>query len=122
MRKELPAVQKAYDLAKDVLPRIGKFPKNNKISLGERINQNVLEILELLINASYTKNKLTLLHDANLHLERLRFLLRLSTELGAISNKGYIHLIKIVDDLGRQVGGWIKKLIPTEHKFRKTGR
>ena len=30
MKKELPAVQKAYDLCKEVLSRISKFPKDLK--------------------------------------------------------------------------------------------
>jgi len=57
MKKELPAVQKAYDLCKEVLSRISKFPKDLKYSLGERIVDNCLAILELLIRASYSRQK-----------------------------------------------------------------
>jgi len=56
-KKELPAVQKAYDLAKEVLPRTAKFPRDLKFTLGQRIADNVLMVLELLVQAAYTKNK-----------------------------------------------------------------
>jgi hypothetical protein len=109
MQKELPAIQKAYDLAKEVLPRLAKFPKDHKFTLGDRVAGNVLSVLELLIQAAYTKNKAALLGEANIRLERLRMLLRLSRDLGALSNKGYEYVMGIVTDLGKQVGGWRKQ-------------
>lgn len=109
MKAQLPAVQKAHDLAKELLPRVAKYPKDYKFSLGERITDHALDILELLIQASYTKSKVRLLDEANLKLERLRRLLRLSNELGALANKGYAYVSKLVDELGRQIGGWRKQ-------------
>ena len=77
-KKDLPAIQKAYDLAKEILSRTAKFPRDHKFTLGQRIAENVLMVLELLIQAAYTRNKARLLVDANIRLERLRMLLRLS--------------------------------------------
>jgi hypothetical protein len=37
LKQELPVVQKAYDLAKEVLPRVSKFPRDYKFTLGDRI-------------------------------------------------------------------------------------
>jgi len=37
MKKELPAVQRAYALFKEVLPRVSKLPRNVKFTLGDRI-------------------------------------------------------------------------------------
>ena len=91
--KELPAIQKAYDLAKEILTRTAKFPREHRFTLGDRIASNVLAVLELLIQATYTKKKTFLLDDANLRLERLRMLLRLSRELGVMSNKGYEYVM-----------------------------
>jgi len=47
MKKELPAVQNAYDLCKEFLPRVSRFPKDHKFTLGDRIVGNCLSILEL---------------------------------------------------------------------------
>ena len=109
MKQDLPAVQKAYDLGKEILPRVGNYPKEYKFSLGERLNDNVLDIIELLVQAAYTREKVNLLDRANMKLERMRFLLRLSHELGALSTKGFEHVMKMVTELGRQIGGWRKQ-------------
>jgi len=105
----LPAIQKAYDLAKEILPRVAKFPKDYKFTLGERITENTLLVLENAIHAAYERDKRDSLNSADIHLERLRFLLRLSMEVGPISHKGYAHVSKLVDELGRQIGGWRKQ-------------
>jgi len=109
MTKDLPAVQKAYDLSKELLPRVSKFPRDFRFSLGERIIANSLEVLELLIQAAYAKEKLRFLDQANLDLERLRFLLRLARELGPLSHNGYEYVMKQLTELGRQIGGWRKQ-------------
>ena len=109
MKNELPAVQKAYDLGKEILPRVAKYPKEYRYSLGERLNDNALDIIELLVQATYTREKARLLDQANVKLERMRFLLRLSHELGALSTKGFEHVMKMVTELGRQIGGWRKQ-------------
>jgi hypothetical protein len=31
---ELPAVQRGYDLAKELLPRVGRYPKEYRFTLG----------------------------------------------------------------------------------------
>jgi len=109
MKKELPAVQKAYDLCKELLTRVSNFPRDYKFSLGERIIENSLAILELLIQASYSQQKVKFLDEANMRLERLRFLLRISRELGSLSNNGYEYVMKMITELGNQVGGWRKQ-------------
>ena len=109
MKQDLPAVQKAYDLAKEILPRVARYPRDYKFSLGDRLTGYSLDVLELAIQASYSRSKTRLLDEANLSLERMRFLLRLSNELGALSHKGYGYVTGIVDDLGRQLGGWRKQ-------------
>jgi 23S rRNA-intervening sequence protein len=109
MKQELPAVQKAYDLAKELMPRIAKYPKDYKFSLGQRITDHSLDILELLLQAAYAKHKLSFLDEANLKLERQRYLLRLSSDLGALPHKGYEHIMKMVTELGKQIGGWRKQ-------------
>jgi hypothetical protein len=109
MKKDLPAVQKAYDLCKEIIPRVSRFPRDYKFTIGDRIIGNCLAVLELLIQASYRRDKIALLDEANLRLERLRFLLRLCRDLGALSNKGYEHVMKMITELGSQVGGWRKQ-------------
>ena len=78
MREDLPAIQKCHDLLKDLLPRVEKFPRAHKFTLGDRIAAAGLDILTLLVEAAYVRDKAGLLNRANIRLETLRHLLRLS--------------------------------------------
>jgi hypothetical protein len=109
MSKDLPAIQKAYDLAKELLTRAAKYPRDYKFTLGERIVTHMLHILELLIEAAYSRDKIRCLDEANRTLEKLRVLLRLSHELGPLSTKGYEYVMAMAKDLGNQIGGWRKQ-------------
>ena len=109
MKKELPVIQKALDLSKELVPRAAQFPKEYKYVLGDRVMGHVLDIQDLLVKAAYSKQKVAHLDEANTRLEQLRFLLRLANELGGLANKGYAHVSKQVDELGRQIGGWRKQ-------------
>jgi len=87
---------------------VDKFPRNQKFVLGDRIETAALDVLDALIAATYTRGRGSLLTDANLGLERLRFFMRLSCELRLIDTRRYEHAARCIDDIGRMVGGWVK--------------
>ena len=61
-----------YDFLKWILLKIAKFPRNFRYTFGERLENLLLNIMELLIEAKYTKERRSLLQKANLQLEILR--------------------------------------------------
>ena len=69
---------KWYDVAKWLLERVDSFPKNQRFIFGQRIASDALDILALLVEASYRRDKVTLLENANRRLEVLRWLLRMA--------------------------------------------
>ena len=108
MAKEVDAITQLYDFILWFIPKIDKFPRNRRFVLGDRIEVLALEILELLIEAAYTRRKTVLLRTANLKLEKLRYLIRLAKDLQAINLKAYGHAAKLIDSVGRSIGGWLK--------------
>jgi hypothetical protein len=68
----------------------------------------LLDVLELLVEAAYTRNKEVPLRRANLRLEVVRHLWRLAYELKAVAIRQYEHGAKLIDEVGRQVGGWLR--------------
>lgn len=108
MAKEVDAITKLYDYILWVIPRIDKFPRNRKFTLGDRIENLVLDILSVLIKAAYSKDKSGLLADANLKLEQLRYLMRLAKDLNVINLKSYEFSAKSINGIGVSVGGWLK--------------
>ena len=71
--QELVVITKTYDLILWSCHHTGKFPRNHRFVLGERIERNLYDLLEILIRAKYTRNRQELLEKANLVLEILRF-------------------------------------------------
>jgi hypothetical protein len=108
MAKEVDAVTRLYDFILWVIPKIEKFPRSQRFVLGDRIEIVALEILELLIEAAYTRKKALLLRQANLKLEKLRYLIRLSKDLKLINIKAYQFAAQAMDAAGRSIGGWLK--------------
>jgi hypothetical protein len=74
--EELMVITKTYDLILWSCHHTGGFPRNHRFVLGERIEGRLYDLLEILIQAKYRRERQALLHDANLVLEVLRFQLR----------------------------------------------
>jgi hypothetical protein len=104
------AVLACHELLRWLIPHLDKFPRVRRFTLGERLESVLLEVLEATVESAYTRNKQQSLQRANLRLEVARDLWRLSHESQAISNRSYEHGAKLMDDLGRQLGGWLRSL------------
>ena len=107
-RRTGPALEAMYQFLLWLIPTIDKFPRSQKFVLGDRIESAVLDVLDALIAATYTRGRDAMLGNANLGLERLRFFMRLSRELQLIDARRYEHAARGLDEVGRLVGGWIK--------------
>lgn len=110
------AVQSCHDLLLWIIPQLDKFPRSRRFTLGERIETGLLEVLELLVEAAYTRNKDASLRRANLKLEVVRHLWRLAHELKVMATRQYEHGARLLDDLGRQIGGWLRSQPTSETK------
>lgn len=104
------AVQACHALLLWLIPHLDKFPRVRRFTLGQRLETLLLEVLQHLVRAAFTRDKRAGLADANLDLELARHLWRLSYELKAIPLRRYEIGARMMDDLGRQVGGWLRSV------------
>ena len=102
------AVEAHYQFLVWLLPAVERFPRNHKFTLGDRIVTNALDVLEALIDATYTKDRVQYLRQANLGIEKLRFLIRLAADLRLLDRRRHEHAARSLDDTGRLIGGWMK--------------
>ena len=102
------ALEKAYQFTLWLVPTVEKFPRAQKFLLGDRIQSAALDVLEGLIEATYTRNRAPVLRAVNLKLEKLRQLVRLATDLQILDLRRYEHAARTLDEIGRLVGGWLK--------------
>lgn len=109
MPDEVSAVTKTYDFLLWLLPRINDFARQHRFTLGDRMEQRALDLLELLIEATYTRDKRELLRRANLTIEQLRYLVRLAKDLKQLSIHQYEFATRSLMTIGAEVGGWIKQ-------------
>jgi hypothetical protein len=97
------------DFIKWFLPKIEKFPRNYKFLFGDRMVQLQLDLLEHLVEAFYQKEKTAKLRSANVDLEKLRHLLKISTELRFISLDQLEYATRALNRIGALIGGWIRQ-------------
>ena len=60
------------------------------------------------VDATYTKERTQHLRRANLGIEKLRFLPRLTADLRLLDRRRYGHAGRSLDETGRLIGGWMK--------------
>jgi hypothetical protein len=107
--KELSVIQKTYDCIKWYVPIIERLPKIHKFTLGDRIINQLYDLLEGLIQAKYAKNKLSQLEFLNSKLDILRYQTRMMLDFNKMSVERYEYAIRLIDEIGTELGGWIKK-------------
>jgi hypothetical protein len=107
-RRTGPAVEAHYQLINWLMPTISKFPRDQRFLLGDRIQSTSLDVLEALIEATYTRDRRAHLARANLGLEKLRFFFRLAFEQKHLDVRRYEHAARQIDQVGRLIGGWAK--------------
>jgi hypothetical protein len=84
-----PALEAMYMFILWLVPTVEKFPRSQKFLLGDRIQSTALDVLERLIEATYTRARHPMLAAANLGIEKLRLLFRLSHDLSFLDMRRY---------------------------------
>ena len=83
----------------------------HRYTLWERCELRALALLETLIavgHAAEPEGRTNLLLSLSQEIDTLKVLVRLAKECRAIDLKAYLALEKILGEVGRMVGGWLK--------------
>lgn len=111
-RVKIPILEKLRETYKLWHNFLRDMPKISRYTIGTKIDNLLLEIIQVLLYASYTKKneKYASLVKASVKLDTLKLFLRLCYETEALENKRYIRISGPVDEIGRMLGGWQKSL------------
>jgi hypothetical protein len=107
--QDLPIIQKTYDLIRWYVPILNRLPRDQKYVLGDRITAGLYDLLEGLILARFAEKKLARLQALNGRLDVLRYQTRLLLDYDLISAQRYQHAGKLMNDIGTDLGGWIRQ-------------
>ncbi len=107
-----PIVEQYYDFCRWLVPKISKFPRDQRHILGSRIENLALQILENLISAAMQSGtqKFTILQTTSIQLEQVRYLLRMAKDTMLINEKSHQYACRLLANIGKSLGGWLKSL------------
>lgn len=107
---EIPVIVKLFIVYEITHKLIFKFPKHERYSLGEKIENSILEAIEILILANqsskYEKEKILL--KANSKIELLKILFRISLNCKIVDGREYLGMESRLQEIGKMAQGWIK--------------
>jgi hypothetical protein len=107
---DLPiVVTKWYAYAKWILERVESFPKSQRFILGQRLSNHAMDVLELLVKASYAReNKNDLLRQATEAIEMTRWIVRMARDRQLLASKQFELSAVMLNECSRMVGGWLR--------------
>lgn len=92
-----------------ILSTCDRLPKAQRFTLADRIAVHSMDIIELIAEAIYSRERVPILKHVNLKLEKLRILFRICHTRRYISTQQYAYIAARIDEVGRMCGGWMKK-------------
>lgn len=107
---EIPITIKLFNLYESVHHLIFKFPKHEKYSLGEKIENTILDGIELSVLASTSGkfDKEKILQRLNCKIELLKILFRIILNCKIIDSRKYLEQESLLQEIGKMTQGWIK--------------
>ena len=109
---ELPAILRTHELYAALGPITEKLPSLKRQTIGRRLEDSTLQLLELLIMAKNAPraHKAAYLIKATAINEIILFHLR-TLQHQKLANDTTLHqLAAKVNEIGRQIGGWLKSV------------
>jgi len=109
MIEDMKIFHNTYEFIKWLHTLLNKFPKSEKYTMAQKIENTSLDFLESIIESNNDFDKKKSLRRAIVELDKLRIYFRLSKDLQFISFSQYEYGSKLINEIGRMLGGWYKK-------------
>ena len=90
------------------------IPKSNRYSIGLRIENKFLDLLEISYTAYFTQktDKAEKISDCIFILDVIKFLISTAWEGKILTHRQYGEIALKLDEVGKMLGGWRKSLKP----------
>ena len=111
---EAPLFVKTYDLVVWLTQRTLTFPKQHRFGLAARIMEQAHQALESVTLALRGFERIENVERADAAFALLRVYLRLARDLELLRSQQLFHAIARIEELGKMLGGWQKKLYERE--------
>jgi hypothetical protein len=105
---ELKIYRDASELVKRVFIIVKNFPRDYKFTLGTRIQNTVLDCVDLIYKAASHKEKAKYLDELVSNLDFLSFLIRTAKDMNLVTENQYSLYIELSIPCVKQASGWFK--------------
>lgn len=105
-----PIFARCHDLTLWVFQATVRYPRHYRAALGKATQEAVLRLQRELVAAARRHEKRHALQSADEALHELRLLLRQGRELNLLTASQHEHVARMLDEVGRLLGGWRKAL------------
>lgn len=112
--KESPIFARTYDLLRWLIPATLKFPRQQRFVMAAALQHSALGFHQRLLEAVRSTEPKAVLTRADLTLAQLRVYLRLCRDMELLSMNQYEHAARLMDEVGRLLGAWLKSHTPKE--------
>jgi hypothetical protein len=108
---EMVIFTQTYDLLTWLLPHCDHFPRSQRFAVTKRLEDAMLDFQEALYEANARSGPVRMQHlqAADADLNKLRLYLRLARQWDWLSSGQYEHASRMVADIGKLMGGWIRQ-------------
>jgi hydroxymethylglutaryl-CoA reductase len=103
---ELPVFKKAYDLLLEVYLVHRDLPKSVKYTIGEKLQQEVLEMIIEIYKANSRTDKISAIQSAREHVEITRLLIRVLFDIKLMGIKRMVMINTMIEEVSKQLAGW----------------
>ena len=101
--QHLPIYKLTYELLLKVVKRTKDFPKEFKYTLGEKLKDELMELIVLIYRANSEEDRVGTIRIIAERVQVIELLVRLSQDLKLISKAQYASLVEATQSLNKQV-------------------
>ena len=106
---ELSVIQLTMDLQKWNTERVSSFPRSHRYGIGLRLENKIYDVLDCLVEAKYSSEKVLPLSRASILIEQYRLLLRTALELKVLPFRSHRYACEMIVKIGSESGAWRKQ-------------
>ena len=106
--RHLPIYRLTYELLQRVVSVTKEFPREYKFTLGQKIRDEVVEMVVLIYRANSSREKTPVIEVFLQRLQVVELLVRLCRDMRVLSTKSYAAIVEMTESLGKQAEGWKK--------------
>lgn len=111
---QLPVYKAAYDLLLQLFGLAHQLNREYKYTLGEKLKNEVTDLLTNIYKANKTFEKATLIDKARENTEIVRLYIRILFDTKQISQKKHIAINEKIENVSKQLAGWHKSANKTK--------